>query len=322
MLLSRLRRSKEAPEDDNVGSSAPTRRTFGAVRRWFQRSALSAADWDALEEILISADLGPRLSMELIEELRDTVNADGSVDATRAHEVMIEHLGVAITNDDAEFASGHPPQVIFVVGVNGVGKTTSIAKLAYMLRGLGHEVLLAAGDTFRAGAIDQLKIWGTNVGVPVVAHKAGSDPGAVVYDALDAAKARGVDYVLVDSAGRQHTNMNLMNELSKMRRVAGRQVEGAPHEVLLVLDAMAGQNGLQQAQGFLTRAGVTGIVLTKLDSSAKGGSAFAVAREAGVPIKFAGTGEKVEDFAAFDPRQFVKNILDRRSDEERDEVSE
>ena len=150
MMLSRLRRSKEAPEDDNVGSSAPTRRTFGAVRRWFQRSALSAADWDALEEILISADLGPRLSMELIEELRDTVNADGSVDATRAHEVMIEHLGVAITNDDAEFASGHPPQVIFVVGVNGVGKTTSIAKLAYMLRGLGHEVLLAAGDTFRA----------------------------------------------------------------------------------------------------------------------------------------------------------------------------
>ena len=158
--------------------------------------------------------------------------------------------------------------------------------------------------------------------MPVVAHKAGSDPGAVVYDALDAAKARGVDYVLVDSAGRQHTNMNLMNELSKMRRVAGRQVEGAPHEVLLVLDAMAGQNGLQQAQGFLTRAGVTGIVLTKLDSSAKGGSAFAVAREAGVPIKFAGTGERVEDFAAFDPRQFVKNILDKRSDEERDEVSE
>ncbi len=224
MLLSRLRRSRPAQADDSSGS-IPTRRTFGAVRRWFQRSALSAADWDSLEEILISADLGPRLSMELIEELRDTVNADGSVDVTRAHEVMIEHLGVAITNDDAEFASGHPPQVIFVVGVNGVGKTTSIAKLAYMLRGLGHEVLLAAGDTFRAGAIDQLKIWGANVGVSVVAHKAGSDPGAVVYDALDAAKARGVDYVLVDSAGRQHTNVNLMNELSKMRRVAERQVE-------------------------------------------------------------------------------------------------
>tara|TARA_Y100000588_G_scaffold374704_1_gene450138 strand:- start:16496 stop:17428 length:933 start_codon:yes stop_codon:yes gene_type:complete len=307
---------------DDIVETIPTRRTFGAVRRWFRRSALSAADWDALEEILITADLGPRLSMELIEELRETVNTDGSVDVTRAHKVMIEHLGDTITNDDAEFASGHPPQVIFVVGVNGVGKTTSIAKLAYMLRGLGHEVLLAAGDTFRAGAIDQLKIWGKNVGVSVVAHKAGSDPGAVVYDALDAAKAREVDYVIVDSAGRQHTNVNLMNELSKMRRVAGRQVEGAPHEVLLVIDAMAGQNGLQQAQGFLTTAGVTGIVLTKLDSSAKGGSAFAVAREAGVPIKFAGTGERVEDFSAFDPRRFVKDILDKRPDEERYEVSE
>ena len=321
MLLSRLRRSHPSHAGSNA-ASVPTRRTFGAVRRWFHRSALSAADWDDLEEILIGADLGPKLSMELIEELRDTVKADGSVDVVRAHEVMIEHLGAVMTNDDVEFASGPPPQVVFVVGVNGVGKTTSIAKLAYMLRGIGHEVLLAAGDTFRAGAIDQLKIWGRNVGVPVVAHKAGSDPGAVVYDALDAATARGVNYVIVDSAGRQHTNVNLMNELSKMRRVAGRQVEGAPHEVLLVLDAMAGQNGLQQARGFLTTAGVTGIVLTKLDGSAKGGSAFAVAREAGVPIKFVGTGERVEDFTVFEPKRFVENILDKGPDEERDVVSE
>lgn len=321
MLLSRLRRSRPADADDNA-ASIPSRRTFGAVRQWFRRSVLSAADWDDLEEILIGADLGPTLSMELIEELRDTVKADGSVDVARAHEVMVDHLGAAMTNDDAEFASGPAPQVVFVVGVNGVGKTTSIAKLAYMLRGIGYEVLLAAGDTFRAGAIDQLKIWGQKVGVPVVAHNPGSDPGAVVYDALEAAKARGASYVVVDSAGRQHTNVNLMNELSKMRRVAGRQVEGAPHEVLLVLDAMAGQNGLQQARGFLTTAGVTGIVLTKLDSSAKGGSAFAVAREAGVPIKFVGTGERVEDFAAFDPKRFVKNILEKGSDEERDEVLE
>ena len=199
--------------------------------------------------------------------------------------------------------------------MNGAGKTTSIAKLAHLLRSNGREVLLAAGDTFRAGAIDQLQIWGDRVGVPVIAHQPGGDPGAVIYDALDAAQARGVDYVIVDSAGRQHNNVNLMNELAKMRRVAERKAPGAPHEVLLVLDALTGQNGLHQAQGFLETANVTGIVLTKLDSSAKGGAAFAVTRATGIPIKFVGVGERLADFEPFDPDRYVQALLAPQPDD-------
>lgn len=313
MLLKRLRRTQrtDAPETEATPAPAvePTQRRFSTVRRWLRRSKLSEADWDDLEELLIAADLGPFLALELLDELRETVPADGTADPEAARELLAERLTEALGGREAQFASGPPPQVVFVVGVNGAGKTTSIAKLAHLLRSNGREVLLAAGDTFRAGAIEQLQIWGDRAGVPVIAHQPGGDPGAVIYDALDAAQARGADYVIADSAGRQHNNVNLMNELSKMRRVAERKTLGAPHEVLLVLDALTGQNGLHQAQGFLETANVTGIVLTKLDSSAKGGAAFAVTRATGLPIKFVGVGEGLTDFEPFDPERFVHALL-------------
>ncbi len=321
MLLKRLRRARqtEAPDAETVETSTtmaqPTRRRFATVRRWLRRSKLTEADWDELEEVLIAADLGPMLAMELLDELRETVRADGTSDPEAARALLASRLCEALGGREAQFASGSPPQVVFVVGVNGAGKTTSIAKLAHLLRRNGSDVLLAAGDTFRAGAIDQLQIWGDRVGVPVIAHQPGGDPGAVIYDALDAAQARGADYVIADSAGRQHTNVNLMNELAKMRRVASRKAPGAPHEVLLVLDALTGQNGLHQAQGFLETAGVTGIVLTKLDSSAKGGVAFAVTRATGIPIKFVGVGERLMDFEPFDPDRFVQALLAPQPDD-------
>ena len=325
MLLKRLRRARrtETPEveaeEAHAPGAQPTRRRFATVRRWLGRSKLTETDWDELEEVLIAADLGPLLAMELLDELRETVRADGTSDPEAARALLASRLGQALGGREAQFASGPPPQVVFVVGVNGAGKTTSIAKLAHLLRSNGHDVLLAAGDTFRAGAIDQLQIWGDRADVPVIAHQPGGDPGAVIYDALDAAQARGADYVIADSAGRQHTNVNLMNELAKMRRVASRKAPGAPHEVLLVLDALTGQNGLHQAQGFLETSEVTGIVLTKLDSSAKGGVAFAVTRTTGIPIKFVGVGERLTDFEPFDPDRFVQALLAPQLDDVDDE---
>ena len=307
MLLRRLRRPKEASVET---SAAPTRRRFGGgLRRWFDRGGLADGDWEALEELLIQADIGPELSLELVDALTDAAQDARIKDPAAARELMGKRLAAELGSGEREFAAGEPPQVVLVVGVNGAGKTTSIAKLATLLQSHGYSVLLAAADTYRAGAIDQLRIWGDRVGAPVVAHQPGSDPGAVVYDALDAAKARGVDYVIADTAGRQHTNLNLMNELSKVRRVAARQVPGAPHEVLLVLDALTGQNGLRQAHGFREAVDVTGVIVSKLDSSAKGGVAFAVTRALGVPIKFIGTGERPEDFAVFDPQEFAAAVL-------------
>ena len=324
MLLNRLRRTQRttAPASAVAATPAeePTRRRFATVRRWLGRTRLTDADWDELEELLVAADLGPILAMELLDELREAVRADGTTDPDAARTLLAARLREALGGHEAEFASGPAPQVVFVVGVNGAGKTTSIAKLAHLLQSNGHDVLLAAGDTFRAGAIDQLQIWGDRVGVPVIAHQPGGDPGAVIYDALDAAQARGVDYVIADSAGRQHNNVNLMNEVAKMQRVAERKAPGAPHEVLLVLDALTGQNGLHQAQGFLESADVTGIVLTKLDSSAKGGVAFAVTRTTGLPIKFVGVGERLTDFEPFDPDRFVQALLAPQSGDAGDEV--
>ena len=307
MRLRRLRRPKDASVD---ASSAPTRRRFGGgLRRWFDRGGLGDADWEELEELLIQADLGPELSLELVDGLQEAVQDAGVKNPEAARALLSERLTAELGSGERAFAAGDPPQVVLVVGVNGAGKTTSIAKLATLLQSHGYSVLLAAADTYRAGAIDQLRIWGDRVEAPVVAHQPGSDPGAVVYDALDAAKARGVDYVIADTAGRQHTNLNLMNELAKVRRVAERQVPGAPHEVLLVLDALTGQNGLRQAQAFRDAVDVTGVIVSKLDSSAKGGVAFAVTRALGVPIKFIGTGEQPEDFAVFDPQEFAAAVL-------------
>ena len=307
MRLRRLRRPKDASVD---AGAAPTRRRFGGgLRRWFDRGGLGDADWEELEELLIQADLGPELSLELVEGLQEAVQDAGVKDSEAARTLLSERLTEELGSGERGFAAGEPPQVVLVVGVNGAGKTTSIAKLATLLKSHGYSVVLAAADTYRAGAIDQLRIWGDRIGAPVVAHQPGSDPGAVVYDALDAAKARGVDYVIADTAGRQHTNLNLMNELAKVRRVAERQVPGAPHEVLLVLDALTGQNGLRQAQAFRDAVDVTGVIVSKLDSSAKGGVAFAVTRALGVPIKFIGTGENSEDFAVFEPEEFAAAVL-------------
>ena len=307
MRLRRLSRSKDASVD---AGAAPTRRRFGGgLRRWFDRGGLADGDWEDLEELLIQADLGPELSLELVEGLREAVQEAGIKEPEAARALLSERLTAELGSAERAFAAGEPPQVVLVVGVNGAGKTTSIAKLATLLKSHGYSVLLAAADTYRAGAIDQLRIWGDRIEAPVVAHQPGSDPGAVVYDALDAAKARSVDYVIADTAGRQHTNLNLMNELTKVRRVATRQVPGAPHEVLLVLDALTGQNGLRQAQAFRDAVEVTGVIVSKLDSSAKGGVAFAVTRALGVPIKFIGTGERPEDFAVFDPQEFAAAVL-------------
>ncbi|MCY3914146.1 MAG: signal recognition particle-docking protein FtsY [Chloroflexi bacterium] len=315
MRLGRLRRPMAASVD---AGAAPTRRRFGGgLRRWFDRGGLDDADWEELEELLIQADLGPELSLELVEGLRDAVQDAGIKDPEAARALLCERLTAELGGPERAFAAGEPPQVVLVVGVNGAGKTTSIAKLGTLLQSHSYSVLLAAADTYRAGAIDQLRIWGERIEAPVVAHQPGSDPGAVVYDALDAAKARGVDYVIADTAGRQHTNLNLMNELAKVRRVAERQVPGAPHEVLLVLDALTGQNGLRQAQAFRDAVDVTGVIVSKLDSSAKGGVAFAVTRALGVPIKFIGTGERTEDFAVFEPEEFAAAVLAGDDDTER-----
>jgi fused signal recognition particle receptor len=201
------------------------------------------------------------------------------------------------------------PEVILVVGVNGTGKTTTIAKLAYRLQQQNQTVLMAAADTFRAAAIEQLETWGQRSGIEVIKTKPGGDPSAVLFDALQAAKARSMDYVIVDTAGRLHTKSNLMDELAKMRRTAQRFITGAPHETLLVIDATTGQNGLQQAKLFTESAGVTGIVLSKLDGTAKGGVVVAISRELGVPVRYVGVGEKIGDLLPFDPREFVDSLF-------------
>ena len=290
------------------------------MRRWLRRSSLEESDWEALEELLIQADTGPSLAVELVESLRDLARKEGHRTAADVRKALARELLATLGTAEREFASGPPPQVVLMAGTNGAGKTTTIAKLAHLLQANGHGVLLAAGDTFRAGAIEQLEAWGKRIDAPVIAHQPGGDAGAVVYDALDAAKARKIDYVILDTAGRQHTNVNLMNELAKVRRVAERQVDGAPHEVLLVLDALTGQNGLRQGRAFLDTVDVSGIVLSKLDSSAKGGVAFAVTRELGIPIKFVGTGESLDDFAPFDPNRFVEALLSGGANDEEPEA--
>ncbi|MGH2367067.1 MAG: signal recognition particle-docking protein FtsY, partial [Chloroflexota bacterium] len=228
----------------------------------------------------------------------------------QAEAALREELEALLESEEAGLVLPQPLAVILVIGVNGVGKTTSIAKLAKLLADAGRKPLLAAGDTFRAAAIDQLKIWGERASVPVVAQGPGSDPSAVVFDGIQAAKARGADVLIVDTAGRLHTKINLMEELKKVRRVAERQLPGAPHETLLVLDAVTGQNALMQAKTFTQAIGVTGLILAKLDSSAKGGVVFSIAQELRLPIKFAGTGEKLDDFAPFDADEFVAALFE------------
>jgi len=266
--------------------------------------------WEELEEILILADVGMPTTMALVDRLRDQVLRDGIRSVPQAREALKQEM-IALLDHQVLWRADEKRllTVILVVGANGSGKTTSIAKLARYYQGRGRRVMLCAADTFRAAAIDQLKIWGERVSAPVIAHQPGADAGAVVYDAIRASQSRGMDLLIIDTAGRLHTHYNLMQELAKVRRVAAKQVHRAPHETLLVLDATTGQNGLSQAQHFKEAVEVTGIVLAKLDGTAKGGVVFAIARELGLPIRFVGTGEGVEDLAEFDAQTFVESLF-------------
>jgi fused signal recognition particle receptor len=267
---------------------------------------------DELEATLIAADLGTDTTHEILQTLRDSVDRKQVNSTDEIKGVLKREMLRMLHESEAK----HPvlsvdgePEVILVVGVNGTGKTTTIGKLSNLLRGQGKTVLLCAADTFRAAAIDQLEVWGDRTGVEVIKTKPGGDPSAVLYDALQAAKARNVDYVIIDTAGRLHTKQNLMLELEKMKRTAQRFIPSAPHEVLLVMDATTGQNGLQQAKLFTESAGVTGIVLTKLDGTAKGGVVVAISRELGLPVRYVGVGEKVGDILPFNAKDFVESLF-------------
>ena len=270
-------------------------------------------DADLLEELeytLISADIGVTTTNEILERIRERVDRKLVGDAGELRGLIREYLLEVLQANDRPLAYlAEPPAVIMVVGVNGAGKTTTIGKLTAHLKGDGHTVMLCAADTFRAAAVEQLEVWGERTGTRVIRQKTGADPSAVMFDALQAAKAGKTDYVIVDTAGRLQTKTNLMAELDKMRRTAARVIPDAPHEVLLVLDATTGQNGLEQARKFTETSGVTGIVLTKLDGTAKGGVIVAIARELGLPIRFIGVGEKVEDLLRFDPEAFIDSLF-------------
>jgi fused signal recognition particle receptor len=267
---------------------------------------------DDLEATLIGADLGTTTTHEVLEKLRDKADRKQIKDVNELKRLLKEELLAILTKSTGSqpvTKIDGTPEVILVVGVNGTGKTTTIGKLAQVFRAQGKTVLLCAADTFRAAAIEQLEIWGQRTGTEVIKTKAGGDPSAVLFDALQSATARKTDYVIVDTAGRLHTKQNLMLELEKMKRTAQRIVPGAPHETLLVMDATTGQNGLQQARQFTQSAGVTGIVLTKLDGTAKGGVVVAISRELGLPVRYVGVGEKAGDLLPFDPKEFVESLF-------------
>jgi fused signal recognition particle receptor len=267
---------------------------------------------DDLEAILIGADLGTATTQEVLGRLREKADRKQIRNIDELKRLLKEELLAILSTANSRPVSkvDGAPEVILVVGVNGTGKTTTIGKLSQVFRSQGNNVLLCAADTFRAAAIEQLEIWGQRTGTEVIKTKPGGDPAAVLFDALQAATARKTDYVVVDTAGRLHTKASLMSELDKMRRTAQRIIPGAPHEVLLVMDATTGQNGLQQARLFTESAGVTGIVLTKLDGTAKGGVVIAISRELGLPVRYVGVGEKAGDLLPFDPREFVDSLFE------------
>lgn len=282
------------------------------------KKEIDATTLDELEEILIGADIGVQTTMEIIEDVRLRVNRQTLKEVDELKRIIKQHLIDIL--EKAEHARGIAsetavpddvrPYVMMIVGVNGTGKTTTIGKLAQRIKAEGNEILICAADTFRAAASDQLAIWAERAGVPLIQQKQGTDPAAVLFDSLKAAKARNADVLIVDTAGRLHNKAHLMAELEKMKRVAGREVPGAPHETLLVVDAVTGQNGLSQAREFLKAADVTGLVLTKLDGTAKGGIAVAIAKELNLPIRYCGIGEQADDLVVFDPRAYVDGLFE------------
>ncbi len=285
---------------------------FGRIATLFGATQINDDTWDELESILIQADLGVETTTAIIAALRKTVAQEGYTRSEQLQACLRSELINRIDPPPAIELNGYNPAVVLLVGVNGSGKTTTAAKLGKQLTGQGKRVLLAAADTFRAAAVDQLEVWGERLGLPVVSGQTGGDPGAVAFDAVQAAIARKMDIVLIDTAGRLQTRYNLMEELKKVHRVVGKAMPGAPHAVWLVLDANTGQNALLQARAFKDAVQVNGIILAKLDSSARGGMAFAIQKELGLPILYAGLGERPEDLQRFDREAFVDGILGQK----------
>jgi fused signal recognition particle receptor len=278
---------------------------FRRAMHLFDRPSVDETVWEELEELLISADVGFETTEKLLEKVRQRAKEEKLSQGSAVRDVLQQEMATMLTIEAPPSVPPSPPEVILAVGVNGSGKTTSIAKLAHKAQKEGRRVLLVAADTFRAAAIDQLKKLGGELDVDVIAHQPGADAGAVVYDALEAARSRNADLVIIDTAGRLHTKFNLMEELKKIKRVAAKADPAAPHQVILVLDAGTGQNGLAQAKHFTEAVGVTGVFLTKLDGTAKGGIVLAICDQLGLPISFIGTGDELEDMAPFDARAFV-----------------
>lgn len=282
---------------------------FGRLATVFGASEIDDTTWEELEALLIQADLGVVTTQEIIVNLQKRVAREGVTSARELSDLMREELLARLDSPPPVDFSSQKPAVILIVGVNGSGKTTTIAKLGKKFNQEGKKVMLAAADTFRAAAVEQLEVWADRLNLPVISGQPNGDPGAVTYDAIQAGIARKTDLVLVDTAGRLHTRTNLMEELKKVHRVSGKALEGAPHAVWLVLDATTGQNALQQARAFKEAVKVTGVILAKLDSSARGGMAFAIQKELGIPILYAGLGEKPEDLEMFNRESFVDGIL-------------
>jgi fused signal recognition particle receptor len=314
---------QEQQQKVEEGLTRTKRGLFRQIVSLFEVDEITEDIWEDLETLLIQADVGVDTTVVVIERLKQRVQADRLKKPSAVYQALQDELVWVLQRPEREQAArknGHTPQadggivearpyVILVVGVNGVGKTTTIAKLTKYLRDQGKSVVIGAGDTFRAAAIEQLQIWGERVGAPVIRHQIGADPGAVVFDAMEAAKSRNADVLIIDTAGRLHTKTNLMEELRKVRRIIAKQLPGAPHETILVLDATTGQNGLQQAKSFMDVAEVTDVAVAKLDGTAKGGIVFAITRELNLPVRYVGTGEKIGDLAEFDARQFVQALF-------------
>ena len=290
------------------GLAKTSKTAFGQLANLLGATEITRETWDDLEALLIQADLGIETTNEALESLRLVVRDQGLIRSEELSEALQTELCSRL--DPAPVLNWNDkPSVIMVVGVNGSGKTTTIAKLGYRFRAEGKTLLFGAADTFRAAAVDQLQVWGDRLNVDVISGAPESDPGAVAFSAVQSGAARGIDLIVIDTAGRLHTRFNLMEELKKVQRVIGKALPGAPHAIWLVLDATTGQNALQQAKAFKEAVGVTAVILSKLDSSARGGMAFAIQRELGLPILFAGLGEKPEDLMPFDPDAFVQGIL-------------
>ncbi len=312
-MLRFFRQDSRAAEKTQAAVGKSRRAWFGRVLGMLKTSSLDEDFWERLEELFILADVGVDVSLSIVSELKTRTRRESLREPDEVFSALKETLVSLLSSDGAAAPPPAPPaapHVTLVVGVNGVGKTTSIAKLAWSRAQAGERVILAAADTFRAAAIDQLQILGRQIQVDVISHFQGSDPGAVAYDAFQAARARRADALIIDTAGRLHTKTNLMEEMKKIRSVVNRLDSTAPHQVLLVLDATTGHNGLAQAGAFTAAVNCTGVFLTKLDGSAKGGIALAVKKELGLPILYVGSGERIQDIAPFDPKEFVEALVD------------